>query len=209
MCFTHTLLSVGDRLLKIVYVRDSRVKGYVTLGLIEKGEKITYTVSGAIYSSIGSPPPRTELGVEDAAVLEKEDECFRATRRALSILSYADNSERTLTQKLLRAGFSRGAALHAVEECLGHGYIDEKKQLLRIISTLANNRLKSERYIRMSLYGKGYRPNDVSAAIDELCEMGEVDFASVFERLCERLGVTDEEEKRKIAFKHGFRYRDY
>ena len=209
MCFWHTLLSVGDRLLKIVYVRDSRVKGYVTLGLASEGEKHAYTVSLAVYSSLGSPPPRAEIGAEDAAVLEREDECFRATRRALSILSYADNSERTLTQKLLRAGFSRSAALHAVEECLGHGYIDEKKQLLRIISTLANNRLKSERYIRASLYGKGYRQSDISEAIYELCEAGEVDFAAVFERLCERLGATDEEEKRKIAFKHGFSYKDY
>ncbi len=190
---------------KVIYVKESRQKGYISIGLVTDGKRECYTVTNTLYGEIGSPIKGDGLDGDTLKVLIEDDERFRALRRALSLLSYADNSERTLTLKLLRAGFSRSAVRFAVEDCVAHGYINEREQLMRLVSVLANSKLRGPMYIKQSLMGKGYSAQDIDAAIHGLCEKGEIDFKESLHRLAEKMGANDPEARRALAYKYGFR----
>lgn len=193
---------------RIVYAKDSRVKGYVALGIGEDGELRRLTVHKIKYSSLGSPSRGEEIDSETVRELEEADEQFRALRRALSFLSYADNSERGLVMKLMRAGFPRRVAEEAVAECVSHGYIRERDQLARLIVTAAEVKLRGPLYIKAYLMQKGYSSSDISEVTDELISSGEVCFPECFRRLCERLGPVGEEERMMLAKKYGYRRSD-
>ncbi len=190
---------------KVIYVKESRQKGYISIGLVIDGKRECYTVTGEVYSNIGSPIKGDGLDSDTVKVIAEDDERFRALRRALSLLSYADNSERTLTLKLLRAGFSRSAVRFAVEDCVAHGYINEREQLMRLVSVLANSKLRGPMYIKQSLMGKGYSAQDIDTAIHGLCESGEIDFKRSFQLLAEKTGTSDPEARRALAYKYGYR----
>lgn len=190
---------------RIAYLKTPRTKGYITLGLFSEGGNIAYTVPRITYSEIGSPVRGDEIGEDTAERLAHEDELFRAERRALSILSYADNSERMLRMKLSRLGFSREAIVHAVKAAVGNGYIDEERQLRIKISELANIKLRGRYYILEYLRGRGYDIGLVSEVIDKLSDEGEIDFQASFERLAEKKGIEAREEKLTLLKKYGYR----
>ncbi len=190
---------------RIVYIKESKVRGYVTLGVESDGERAAFTVSKPIYSEIGSPVRGTELDNDVMSRLGDEDVRFRAERRALSILSYGDNSRRALGAKLRRAGFSREAAECAVRECEGLGYINEERQLEVKILSLANVKLEGVHKIRARLLRAGYGLSSVNAVLDRLVGAGEVDFRENFERLAERFGADGDEARRELLYKYGYR----
>ena len=190
---------------RIAYLKTPRTKGYITLGLLSEGGNIAYTVPRITYSEIGSPVRGDEIGEDTVVRLAREDELFRAERRALSILSYADNSERMLRMKLSRLGFSREAIAHAVKTAVGNGYIDEERQLRIKISELANIKLRGRYYILEYLRGRGYDIGLVSEVIDKLSDEGEIDFQASFERLAEKKGTRAREEKLTLLKKYGYR----
>ncbi|MBQ7363818.1 MAG: RecX family transcriptional regulator [Clostridia bacterium] len=190
---------------KVLYVKESRVRGYVILGISDGGESSSFTVNKITYSAIGSPIRGSELPNEELPQLMTEDEQFRALRRALSILSFGDNSKRALDAKLRRAGFSQGAREYAVRECEGHGYINEERQLEAKILSLANGKLHGQYYLRARLARAGFDISSVDAVIRRLVDMGEVDFSANLERLAEEKGVSGEEELRALAYKYGYK----
>ena len=192
-------------MIKVSFVKESRQKGYTVIGLLRDGEIKKYTLSNIVFSELGSLLRGDEIDGDTLETIEYEDECFRALKRALSLLSYSDNSERTLTMKLLRAGFSRRAAEEAVRDCAAHGFIKEKEQILRLVATLANTRLYGAGYIRKYLLSRGYSQRDINEAISELVDSGEIDFDESFRRLAEKKGVADPEQCRMLAYKYGFK----
>lgn len=193
--------------MKVIFVRPSRSRGYITVGVSgREGEKKSLTVSEADYADIGAPMTGDELSFADYTCAASSDERYRARIAALRILSYADNNERTLLRKLTAHGISRTVAEQTAREMAGHGYIDEHRQLLRLVEREANTALSGPRKIRAKLASKGYRTEDIDAATDELVNEGTVDFDRSAELLkAKKLtrGATEEEIK-QLLYKNGY-----
>ncbi len=192
--------------MKLLYVRQSKNRGYTILGINSGEGAVSYTVPDTLYMNIGAPLPSDT--VSDVAFLDVKlaDEIFRATKKALSFLSYADNNARVLKLKLTRSGFSREAAEAALEDMLRHGYINEERQLERLILAEAKMKLTGKAKFIPKLIAKGYKRSDIEAVTEKLSESGEVDFEEIKAELIKRkLGdEPDCEEVKKLLYKNGF-----
>lgn len=191
---------------KIIYIKE-KTKNLLLLGISEEGESARYTVDEALYTGIGSPPRGAELSESQLAEIIYTDEYYRAKKKALSLLSLADNNERTLKVKLLRAGIRREIADSVVAEMVGLGYINEARQLERLILAEANERLRGPYKIMPKLAGRGYRGEDIRRAMSALIDSGDIDFEKNGERLLEKMLGTSSvsEEAERILYKHGYK----
>ena len=191
---------------KVVYIKESKTKGYLVIGIKDADEKKPLTVSAAAYAEVGSYAVGEEISPEALDALAKENQRFLALRKALYLLSFSDNSERNLRYKLMRAGFSRDVVDFAISEVLRLGYINEARQLERLIVNEANSKLYGPMKILSRLVGKGYSPSDVRTAIEALRDSGEVDFDLNRAKLLEKLpdGCTDE-DMYKLLYKYGYK----
>ena len=192
--------------MKILYVRASNSRGYTVIGLLsETGEKESYTVSDSYFMSLGL----CEGALIDEHTLlnvKGEDEVYRAKKKALSILSYADNSRLSLYTKLLRAGFSKDVSESTVELMCSLGYINENERLERLISDEVNLRLTGRRKLIPKLIAKGYKHSDIERVIEELLRLEKIDFkASARELVRRKLGENpSSEEVKKLLYKNGY-----
>lgn len=181
--------------LKSFRIKDTRATLYF------EGE--SHNISTALFDTLGIT--RGCEVDEDTLLLILEDEReYLAMKKALSLLSFADNSPRALRDKLIRSGFSRELSERVVEECISRGYINEQRQIERLVLTEANSSLRGKRYIVAKLARRGYSPSLVSRIVDSLVLEGEIDFHENLTALTKKLGITSPEEKRKIAYKYGF-----
>ena len=189
------------------FVREAKDSHLLLLGIVEEGESARYTISDAVYSSIGRPAPHTLLGERELSVIKYADELYRAEKKALSLLSYADNNERTLRAKLIRAGFSREIADEICEKMVSLGYINESRQLERLILNEANYKLRGPLKIMPYLAAKGYATADIRRVMQDLSERGELDFQKNAERLIEKKLPDDatDEEKKNLLFRNGYK----
>lgn len=193
--------------MKVHSVRPAKSRGYITVTvMLAEGEKKSLTVSEEDYSTASSPMARDEIDTKTYIILSSSDEYYRARLAALRMLSYGDNNERTLIRKLTAKGIGRECAESVAHEMASLGYIDEKKQLLNIISREANVNLIGPRKIRAKLISKGYNAADISFAIDELTATSEIDFERSKELLLSKKLTRDasDEEKKAILYKNGY-----
>ena len=189
----------------ILKIEDA-VQGYIAITVCGASENRKYTVKASVYTNIGSPCRGEELSEEELEVLGCADEYYRAKRAALSILSYGDNNEKMLYTKLRARSISDKTANEVVSEMLALGYIDEQRQLARLISDEANRKLLGPRKITPKLISKGYSMSSIREALEGLVNLGEIDFGENRDRLLEKhLGDSlDEEEIKKLLFKYGY-----
>ena len=192
---------------RLLYIRGTKEKNLLLLGIAEEGETARYTVSEAVYRSIGSPLRGDSITPEALTDIRDFDEGYRARKYTLSLLALADNNERGLAQKLVRRGFPRERATEVACEMVSLGYIDEERQLERLILAEACGKLSGPSKIIPKLLSKGYQSSLVRATLSSLCERGEIDFKKNAKALLEKLGAADlpREEKKKILYKHGYR----
>jgi SOS response regulatory protein OraA/RecX len=190
---------------RVMFVRPAREKGAFVLGLSDPEEK--YTVGHALYMQIGEVRGGDALSSESVAMIKTEDESRRARKAALSLLSYADNSRRRLFEKLRRKGISAEIAERTVSDMIGEGLLSEERQLESAVLSLAEHRLFGPYRILADLSSKGYRGEDIRAAIHAAMEKGDIDFNKNLARLFEKkLGENaTEEEKRKLKFTYGYK----
>ena len=196
--------------MKLVYLKESKSAGYMILGVdLGDGAK-PYTVPLSLYSEIGAPVRGAELSEGDFSALAYADEVFRVTKKARSLLAYADNNLKNLKIKLLRAGFSRDAIEAVSEDMQRNGYINEARQLERLILTEANLNLKGRGVIVPKMVSKGYKRDEVESVLDSLLESGEIDFSKIKELLIsKKLGeCRDFEAVKKLLYKNGFHHSD-
>ena len=188
------------------YIREVKNSRLLSLGILEGEESARYTVGESIYSEIGCPSVGDELTDEDMSAIKYADELVRAEIKALSLLSYADNNRRTLKQKLLRAGFGYEISDTVCEKMCSLGYIDESRQLERLILVEANTKLRGPERIIPALVAKGYSLSNVKAVMRELVDSGEIDFKKNAKALInKKLPDADIEEKRKFLYKNGYK----
>lgn len=190
---------------EIAYIKEGSAKGRVTIGLSLDGECRAYSVTIATYSAIGAPGRYSDISERDVDAIVAEDERYRAMKRAVSLLAASDKSAYTVKTRLRQAGFSYESAEAAVEECMARGYIDEGRQLRRLIEREANDSLRGKYYIKKKLLARGYRSADIDRAMRCLVEDGELDFSANFERLSEKKCAFDEESRRQLAYKYGYK----
>ncbi len=193
--------------MRIAYIKEIKNTHLLCLGIDGAGESARFTVSNAVYSAVGRPAVGEELSAHAFSELAYADELYRAEKKALSLLSYTDNNEQSLKMKLLRAGFRRDVATDICEKMVSLGYIDEARQLERLILRAANDALLSERKIYEKLRAKGYSSALISRVMSELSRSGQINFEENRTRLLQTLpGDATDEEKAKLLYKHGYRY---
>ena len=176
----------------------------VTLTLLVDDKPKKFVISERTYRNIGCPLRSDTVDPEAMSVIKDEDECRRALSRALSLLSYADNNQRSLRRKLRMGGFSSHATEEAIAEVLRLGYVDEEAQVMRKIQQLANRSLLGPARIRAKLRSSGYSGSLVDGCLCESQRTGEVDFSSVKDKLIEKHSPKTFEERQKLLYKYGF-----
>ena len=141
------------------------------------------------------------------SAIEYTDRLIRAEKKALNILAYADNNKKNLAVKLYRAGFDREIVNTVCEKMVRLGYINESRQLERLVLSEANIKLRGPGRIIAALVAKGYSSSDIREALDTLTESGEIDFSLNARLLIEKkLGNNiDEDEVKKILYKNGYK----
>lgn len=189
----------------VLKVQES-VQGYVSLTLSEDGEQKSYTARISVYNELGMPSRGDIIGEGAIETLRAADEYYRGKRAALSILSYGDNNAKTLCQKLRMRSISEDVAQTIVREMISLGYIDESRQLERLILEDTNRKLLGPRKVVPRLLSKGYSLADIKEAYEALSRSGEIDVEKNKETVIEKfLGDTAEpEELRRLLFKYGY-----
>ena len=190
--------------MKVIYIRDSKSRGYLRIGLSDGDKKYEYTISEREYREQGSPLSGDEI--YETEYLERCDMRYHARLYALRILAYGDNNERTLIRKLLSRSVSSDIAKEVAAEMVGRGYIDEQRQLKRLVEREACVNLLGRERIFAKLISKGYKSEDVSSVIEELISSGQIDFEALKRKLIDKKLTENasSEEIRKLLYKHGY-----
>lgn len=189
------------------YIREVKDSRLLLLGIAEEGESARYTINQNTYIEIGSPSVGDELDTEAMSCIEYTDRLIRAKKKALNILAYADNNKKSLSMKLYRAGFDRETVESVCDEMVERGYINESRQLERLILNEANVKLRGPGRIVAALMAKGFSSSQIRETISELVASGEVDFSRNARLLLDKkLGdEVDEDEAKKILYKNGYK----
>ena len=188
----------------VIYIKEAASKGYLKIGVRAGEQKHSFVISQKQYELIGSPEIKENLTRDTISELEYYDMLYRAKLKAMRILSYGDNSARTLIRKLRLAGFTPDIADTVTKDMVSLGYINTSRQLDRLVSSAVNTSCLGKRKIIPKLIAKGYDRVDIEKAIDRLLSTGEIDFSLARERLIEKLGDNPtEEEIKKVLYKNG------
>ncbi len=190
--------------MKVIYIRDSSNRGYLRIGLSDGEKKLEYTVSEKEYRELGSP--LTGDVFFDTEKLSECDMRYRAKLYALRILSFGDNSEQALKRKLIARSISPKIAMEIAAEMVRLGYVDEHRQLHRLIEVEANLRLSGRDKLFPKLISKGFSRDKIESVLDNLISHGIVDFEKNKRILIEKkLGAdASDEEVRKLLYKFGY-----
>lgn len=190
----------------VIFIKEARSKGFLRIGIESDGNKCDFTVSEAEYSAAGAPLVGDNLSRDDFDILERADKRYRATVKALNILSYGDNSEKNLKRKLLFADFPADVADEVVRDMVSRGYVNSERQIRKLVISEVKLHCSGPMKIIPKLVAKGYSKSDVSRLIEELRDEGEIDFEEAKRRLLEsKLSPTaGEEEKKKLLHKNGY-----
>ena len=196
-------------LAKITYVKENKSTNLLRLGIVEGEVSAVYTVRESAYSEIGRPIRGDTLTVDDLLLVRLEDEYVRAKRVALSMLAYGDNNERAIMLKLCKKGIARSIAEDVAREMVSLGYVDEPRQIERLLLNEANLKLNGARKIILKLVSKGYGRELVHELLSELVARGEICFAENAKKLVEKKLPSDatSEEKKKLLYRYGYNVR--
>ncbi len=192
-------------MLKVIYIKESKDRNILILGVAEDEDKKHYRVSTALYADMGSPERGCSLSSDALEEVIAFDERYRAEKKALSLLAIADNNRQGLFNKLKAAGFHKDVCEETVAKMLSLGYIREEDQLRRLILAEAK-KYSGPKKIMAKLAGKGYAHGDISRVISELRDSGDIDFKAIREELISLKfpDGAEYEEKMKLLYKHGF-----
>ncbi len=188
---------------RIEYIR-SATSGRFKLSVSVFDVSEAYVISAAMLNSLSAPYKGGMLTEDELESVRIHDEEYRATKKALSMLAYSDKNTRTLLSRLRAHGFSEHSARYAVEYCLEQGYIDERRQLERLVLAEANGSLRGRLYIMRKLAAKGYSRTEIAQVIDGLVASGQIDFENNLKRLFEKKGASDGESRRALIYKYGY-----
>jgi SOS response regulatory protein OraA/RecX len=189
-------------MIKIVYIKETKEKGILSLALYEGEELSRYTLDKSFIDEMKLCAG--EITECELSEIKARDGYIRGKRKALSLLSFADNSKRSLLSKLIRFGTDRATAEKILNEMTDYGYIDEGRQISRLVISLATESLFGPKKIMARLVSRGYSPTDIRAAIRAAEESGEIDFSENRRLVLKKHSPKDETEANKILYKYGY-----
>lgn len=184
--------------------------GVVRLTVIEErfegDARRAYSLPAEAYERLGAPAAGDYVDDETLAAMAEAEGQMKATEKAVSLLSYGDNSCRGLYRKLRSRGYDSEAAEAAVARMLQKGYIREDEQARRLVITCATRKLWGRRRIVAHLCEKGYDTALARRVITEAEADGEIDFTESAKELIEKKLGEDApaEEKRKLLYRYGY-----
>jgi len=172
----------------------------------EEKKKLTLLYEDACEFSFDIPCNITK---EEYTDLLYYGERYSALMAAFRILEYGDNSTASLKKKLRMKGISSDAADFAVEKAEEMGYIDDASLLREDILRAANGKLYGKRRIFAEMMSKGYKREDISAALEIL--EGEIDYAEnkkqlILRKYGEKRPESAEEAAKIKAFLYRYGY---
>ena len=132
-----------------------------------------------------------------------------ARKKALRLLEHMDRTEKGLTDRLLRAGFSEELAEDAVSYVKDYGYINDRRYALNYIMYRIHD--KSRQKIFQELSGKGIDRQTIQDAWEEAEELERALLCQMIEKKYEPGAELDEREMRRLygyLARRGFRSGD-
>jgi len=119
----------------------------------DSGEAVTVNISCKTYSELALK--KGELSDSAVNKLLTEADFEKAVIKGMNILGFGANSAQTLKVKLVQKGFSPSTAEKAVRYLKSRGYIDEKKDAIRLCESMLKKKYGQKR-ILSALRAKGY-----------------------------------------------------
>lgn len=147
------------------------------------------------------------LTCEELDAIEYSSEVWRAVKKGLDILSFADNTRLTMIKKLRERGFDKYTAEDAADYLVRYGYIDEKRLLGLLVDKLANSKLYGVSRIKAELYKKGLSREVLDEHLDAM--LSEVDFKENLIRLLRKkcdFSRIHEQKYRESVYAAMYRY---
>ena len=180
----------------------------------ENIEKKKLIITAEMFFELGFPHfpgGKVEVSCGKLDEIEYLAKKTAAIKRGIYILSFADNTKKSLARKLILKGFSKEIAIEAADHLEKVGYINEIESAKALSRDLAEKKLYGIKRISSSLYEKGFSRDAIQAAIDEI----EVDFHIICGKRIEAMGgsalFSDKEKKQKAIaslMRYGFSYDD-
>lgn len=192
---------------KVTYIKSGPSEGSLFVGIVDEGEREKLFISRTEYARCGAPEKGDILDEDTYYRMARYDMYHKAKKKALSILSYADNNQKNLIRKLRVAGYPKDLSELVCREMVGLGYIDEREQLRRLILAEANEKLQGPNKILAKLIDKGYSASDVREIMQNFIDEGEINFRNNAYRLIEKKlekGATAD-EKKTLLYKNGYK----
>lgn len=136
------------------------------------------------------------------SALTKAENIYKAKKKALNYLDYAEQSEKTMIEKLTRAGFSDEVARIAVDELSAEGIINDESYAKRYAYYLYTKKFYGRRRVVMELMGKGIDRDAAQEAADS--QMPE-DFTELIRTLALKRvrsvkGISDKDYDKVFAY---------
>lgn len=190
--------------MQVIYVRDSKSRGYLRIGVGDGEAKSEFHLSKLEYTELGSPVIGDELW--DIERLKEFDMRYRGKLYALRILAYGDNNRKTLIRKLILKSIPVRIATEIADEMIGLGYVNEEKQLERLIVNEVNVKLSGREKVVMKLIAKGYGRKKIEEITERLISERMIDFEDSKKRLIEKKLSQDasEAEIKALLYKYGY-----
>ncbi len=192
---------------KVTYIKSGPSEGSLFVGIVDEGEREKLFISRTEYARCGAPEKGDILDEDTYYRMARYDMYHKAKKKALSILTYADNNQKNLIRKLRVAGYPQDLAELICREMVGLGYIDEQEQLRRLVLVEANEKLQGPNKILAKLVAKGYSASDIREIMQNFIDEGEIDFRNNAYRLIEKKlekGATAD-EKKTLLYKNGYK----
>ena len=177
-------------------------------------EKKKLIITAEMFFELGFPHfpcGKVEISCGKLDEIEYLAEKTAAIKRGLYILSFADNTKKSLVKKLIMKGFSKEIAADAADHLEKTGYINETEAAKTLSHDMAQKKLYGPRRISAALYEKGFSRNAVESAMKELDE----DFHIICGKRIEAMGgkeiFADKAKKQKAVaslMRYGFSYDD-
>ncbi len=177
-------------------------------------EKKKLIITAEMFFELGFPHfpcGKVEISCGKLDEIEYLAEKTAAIKRGLYILSFADNTKKSLVRKLILKGFSREIAADAADHLEKAGFINETEAAKALSRDMAEKKLYGPRRIAAALYEKGFSRDAVDRAMEEL----NADFHIICGKRIEAMGgkslFADKAQKQKAVaslMRYGFSYDD-
>lgn len=142
---------------------------------------------------------------------EAPDELKEALSKAADILTFADNTEKKLREKLKRKGFEDETIDKAVLRLQNAGLLDDERLMLSNVESIANSKLYGRGRIKIELLKKGFQPELINGNFEKCTE--DIDFKNNCYKLVKRKGLVlkfiDRETRNKVTaalVRYGYNY---